>query len=808
MGAIRLTDQDRADLVKLVATEVDHALARSSPEEYRRQAQGVVDTVLNRMASPEFPDTVREIADQRRQFSKITGPAHLDPYGSITKVPASVVPKGFDSVVNGWLNERARGVPSSVGGNLHYANPNFSDEKNLAWIEALDGPRFGSGERMHYHGTTRGFHPVEAVIASDRIAPTPKDRPAWLSPSAGSRVGYGKQPGTVNRLADAPKPRGGNDAFVARSMAQIGPEGGELEAALRAWVGPKPAQQSSTMRQRRAPDQPNAYDRVRDTLHSRSNTPARAKPSAGQPRAADLTLTNRTSATPHLRTDGSGIVDPALVVFGNEMATNIYPAAGRNVPPMGTGVAQSYAGQERSSAPQIQAPPQTGTRQSYAAQDGAGPQRRLQDRTLSELAAIYANGGPTRPNVTAPAGPNPRPIADSVIARTNASLPRSNLPSLLTAEWGATQTNGMTPLLGASGRGVEIPSLLMNADNFSGGIASLTPNAESLRRPARVAPTPAMQTPQMAATRSGSWETIAEIPTSQQGRSPAQMAELYRHGGPTQSAAQRQTVAQPRGSIDPNKDQARLAPEVFPQGRATGVATLLDVVPPPPPGPVDFTSPGQDQARFTLLPNQQQLEQGTGFRTVMKDVQVENPAYRVWQSSQTGQVDDIPLGAVRNMGSRDSVAQRGAGQNFVATAMPEQWITVKKPVQVPVVAPLVVAPPVAQIPQNPVVPSLLNPPVQPVPFGNGMPVDKPNPLVSLLNLHPTMRIFNALGGQNMGKRIAPVGASLGTAANGGRVTQGHNGLLNSITQRSDYWKQATGQSSGGGGDAHAYSISG
>lgn len=39
---------------------------------------------------------------------------------------------------------------------------------------------------------------------------------------------------------------------------------------------------------------------------------------------------------------------------------------------------------------------------------------------------------------------------------------------------------------------------------------------------------------------------------------------------------------------------------------------------------------------------------------------------------------------------------------------------------------------------------------------------------------------------------------LGVAANGGVVTQGSNGLLNSNTQNSAYWQMATGQSNGGG----------
>lgn len=42
----------------------------------------------------------------------------------------------------------------------------------------------------------------------------------------------------------------------------------------------------------------------------------------------------------------------------------------------------------------------------------------------------------------------------------------------------------------------------------------------------------------------------------------------------------------------------------------------------------------------------------------------------------------------------------------------------------------------------------------------------------------------------------PVGAVLGLARNGGGVVQGFNGLLNSTTQSSDYWRRATGKSGG------------
>lgn len=79
---------------------------------------------------------------------------------------------------------------------------------------------------------------------------------------------------------------------------------------------------------------------------------------------------------------------------------------------------------------------------------------------------------------------------------------------------------------------------------------------------------------------------------------------------------------------------------------------------------------------------------------------------------------------------------------------------------------------------------------------------------------PGMLAIN--GGQTvnaaMGRKPAiPVGTNLGFAANGGTMTQGKNGILNSKTQESSWWQQATGNnsktgkssSSGGGGGGYS-----
>lgn len=164
MAPVKLTDKDIDYLVRLVATEADHKLVWSHPEEYSAQVHGIVDTVLNRVASGKWGSTVESVANANRQFSKIAGPKSNDPYGSVDKVPDSDIPAFLPNIVTSWVTTRAKGTPSSVGGNLHYANPTFSDASNMGWINALDGPKLGYGDSTHWHGTTSGYSPVEAQV--------------------------------------------------------------------------------------------------------------------------------------------------------------------------------------------------------------------------------------------------------------------------------------------------------------------------------------------------------------------------------------------------------------------------------------------------------------------------------------------------------------------------------------------------------------------------------------------------------------------------------------------------------------------
>ncbi|MUS88351.1 hypothetical protein DIQ02_19085 [Acinetobacter baumannii] len=166
---LQLSSQDIEDLIKVTSTEV---VASLKGEAFTKQTHGVVDTILNRVASGKWGDSVRDVANAKRQFTKITGPKSyktksgkvikLNPYGSVQNMPLKDVNPRVRAEVLSYLERRANGQESSVGGHLNYANPYVSDKKNRdAWVDAFfekskkDGLVFGSGKNVHGHGTTK-----------------------------------------------------------------------------------------------------------------------------------------------------------------------------------------------------------------------------------------------------------------------------------------------------------------------------------------------------------------------------------------------------------------------------------------------------------------------------------------------------------------------------------------------------------------------------------------------------------------------------------------------------------------------------
>jgi hypothetical protein len=168
---IDLTDQDIDYIGRVVQTEVDPYLARNDPQEYRAMVEMVVDTILNRIATGRFGSSVTEVLNDPKAFTKITGPASRDPYGSVQATPKASAK--VQSLVNAHLAARAQGKPSTIGeraksqglspelaGSVNYANPFHSDKTNLhGWVNpmiAAGAVKVGQGDSVHYHGNEPG----------------------------------------------------------------------------------------------------------------------------------------------------------------------------------------------------------------------------------------------------------------------------------------------------------------------------------------------------------------------------------------------------------------------------------------------------------------------------------------------------------------------------------------------------------------------------------------------------------------------------------------------------------------------------
>lgn len=183
MANVNLSQRDIDYIARVVDTEVPRSIARKNPQEYQRMVSAVVDTVTNRMASGKYPTTAAGVLNQPRQFSKITGPAHLNPYGSVQQTPRA--PESVRNMVADRIAAAAAGQPSAIGGALNYANPNFSSKSNLrGWIDPMinaGAQAFGVGKNVHYHGTAPGQQPVGPYSVSAEGIPSGRiPAPAFL----------------------------------------------------------------------------------------------------------------------------------------------------------------------------------------------------------------------------------------------------------------------------------------------------------------------------------------------------------------------------------------------------------------------------------------------------------------------------------------------------------------------------------------------------------------------------------------------------------------------------------------------------
>lgn len=110
---------------------------------------------------------------------------------SVDQIPAGRISERVDVFVDRYLTARAAGQPSSVGSHLNYANPHFSDARNLGWIRALDGPVLGRGNAVHHHGTVpelQRYRPEAFAVRLPSSGGTPAARAVPNGPIDGRAV--------------------------------------------------------------------------------------------------------------------------------------------------------------------------------------------------------------------------------------------------------------------------------------------------------------------------------------------------------------------------------------------------------------------------------------------------------------------------------------------------------------------------------------------------------------------------------------------------------------------------------------------
>lgn len=184
-ASLNFDRRDIKDLSKVVLTE----WVTSQGED---QGRGIIDTILNRVASGRWGNSLKSVVDAPKQFSAVNGGIAFN--GKVARgvddisdsVLSSEKGQMVQAFVTNYLNERANGRESVIGDNLNYANREHSTPNNYKWIDRLDGPKLGA----HKHGTTddlQKFRPGKFGISfTDKPEPrlsvdTAKSRMSVLS---------------------------------------------------------------------------------------------------------------------------------------------------------------------------------------------------------------------------------------------------------------------------------------------------------------------------------------------------------------------------------------------------------------------------------------------------------------------------------------------------------------------------------------------------------------------------------------------------------------------------------------------------
>jgi hypothetical protein len=193
---IQLTPEDLTMLANIAYAEAGIQAKKGVDP---TQAYGsIVDTVLNRVASPAFPGTVQGVIGQKAQFEPVSR------YGGVANLPDA--PEDVDRIVQEYVAGRAAGKPGVVGKADHFLNPNvgYTAPARNSWAKGYaDWDTVGQGSYAHAFGSLTDVPDysigLSGVSARGNPASTPGYGLADPAPKFNSTPGYGMAQPAFNR---------------------------------------------------------------------------------------------------------------------------------------------------------------------------------------------------------------------------------------------------------------------------------------------------------------------------------------------------------------------------------------------------------------------------------------------------------------------------------------------------------------------------------------------------------------------------------------------------------------------------------
>ncbi len=150
-----LQASDLDALARTCMSEVGH-FGQYGPDVLKGGVEAVIDTIINRVVHPGFPDSVPAVVDARFQFSAIGGPGGTGTWARLRHASEAV-----QTITEAHVTERAKGKACSVKGATHFLNPNFSSANALrTWgnhVVQTNVAVWGRGRDIHYHGFAPGM---------------------------------------------------------------------------------------------------------------------------------------------------------------------------------------------------------------------------------------------------------------------------------------------------------------------------------------------------------------------------------------------------------------------------------------------------------------------------------------------------------------------------------------------------------------------------------------------------------------------------------------------------------------------------